>query len=147
MSYTPESRLKVHEHIQKTKEKRENSGYVHLSITYLGMWCAWQTAVWRGSSVLSWTQNYSFKDAWKKQLYYFTLISFKIKSNLINIRLIRWQDTTTITDAKVVYINTMLFDCVWQSWLVWLSWLCGRADCYHMRPQVADSGTVSRYRG
>jgi len=33
-----------------------------------------------------------------------------IKSNQINIRLIRWQNTTTVTDTKVVYINTMLFD-------------------------------------
>ena len=24
---------------------------------------------------------------------------------------------------------------------------CGRADCYHTRPQVADSGMASRYRG
>jgi len=31
-------------------------------------------------------------------------------SNQINIRLIRWQITATVTDAKVVYINTMLFD-------------------------------------
>jgi len=28
----------------------------------------------------------------------------------INIRLIRWQNTTTVTDAKLVYINTMLLD-------------------------------------
>jgi len=30
-------------------------------------------------------------------------------SNQINIHLIRWQNTTAVADAKVVYINTMLF--------------------------------------
>jgi len=32
------------------------------------------------------------------------------KSNQNNILLIGWQITTTVTDAKVVYINTMLLD-------------------------------------
>jgi len=38
----------------------------------------------------------------------------EIKSNQINIRLIRWQITTTDTDAKVIYnnyyIDTMLVE-------------------------------------
>ena len=37
-----------------------------------------------------------------------------VKSNQINVRLIRaymdWQTTTTVADAKVVYINIMLLD-------------------------------------
>ena len=49
-------------------------------------------------------------DATFRVLHIYNVFKSALYQNQINIPLIRWQNTTTVTDAKVVYTDTMLPD-------------------------------------
>ena len=52
-----------------------------------------------------------------------------------------------VSDYSIVRVYIQMLRPSLMSPIELLLSMRGRADCYHTRPQVADSGTASRYRG